>query len=335
MGQRPGAGAAAAAGPRRELLPGHWVEVLSAEEILRTLDEDHTLGGLPFMPEMLPYCGKRFRVALRAERTCIYPPEVPFRQLEGAVVLQDLRCDGSAHGGCQLGCMMFWKEEWLRRVTAAEPGPPATRGEPGATPLPALRVLSAADPKAYVCQGTSLPRATTPGDPLWRPGQYLRMLRVRTLTLGQLTSMLSRAVLRRSGRMAKRVLRRGAPVEAAAVRPAEAPLGLASGDWVVVKSPEEVRQSLDAQGAHKGLPFGGDMVGFCGRRMRVRDRVERIIDERTGRLRTVQDTVTLEGSVCERYMGCARGMPILWREAWLQRADAGTAAAGPSEAGPA
>ena len=29
--------------------------------------------------------------------------------------LEDLRCDGSAHGGCQAGCLLYWKEAWLTR----------------------------------------------------------------------------------------------------------------------------------------------------------------------------------------------------------------------------
>ena len=39
------------------LRAGEWVEVLSAPEILATLDDKHELDGLPFMPEMLKYCG--------------------------------------------------------------------------------------------------------------------------------------------------------------------------------------------------------------------------------------------------------------------------------------
>ena len=100
------------------LLPGAWVEVLPAAEIVRTLDGNQALEGLPFMPEMLHHCGQRYRVALRAERTCINPPEVPFRRLRDAVVLEGLRCDGSLHGGCELGCMFLWKEAWLRRIPA-------------------------------------------------------------------------------------------------------------------------------------------------------------------------------------------------------------------------
>ena len=49
---------------------GELVEVRSREEILGTLDADGRLENLPFMPEMLPYCGRQFRVFKRAHKTC-------------------------------------------------------------------------------------------------------------------------------------------------------------------------------------------------------------------------------------------------------------------------
>ena len=49
---------------------GDVVEVASAAEILATLDEQGKLDGLPFMPEMLQYCGRRFTVDERAEKIC-------------------------------------------------------------------------------------------------------------------------------------------------------------------------------------------------------------------------------------------------------------------------
>ena len=45
---------------------GELVEVKSVDEILATLDERGSLKALPFMPEMLKYSGKRFRVSRRA-----------------------------------------------------------------------------------------------------------------------------------------------------------------------------------------------------------------------------------------------------------------------------
>ena len=49
---------------------GDWVEVRSREEILRTLDDDGRLDGMPFMPEMFAYCGTRFRIFKGAHKTC-------------------------------------------------------------------------------------------------------------------------------------------------------------------------------------------------------------------------------------------------------------------------
>ena len=40
------------------LCAGEWVEVLSKEEILRTLDQNGRLEDLPFMPQMFRYCGQ-------------------------------------------------------------------------------------------------------------------------------------------------------------------------------------------------------------------------------------------------------------------------------------
>ena len=53
---------------------GDQVTVRSPEEILSTLDADGTLDGLPFMPEMLEWCGKSLRVERRAEKTCVSVP---------------------------------------------------------------------------------------------------------------------------------------------------------------------------------------------------------------------------------------------------------------------
>jgi Protein of unknown function (DUF4038)/Putative collagen-binding domain of a collagenase len=49
---------------------GDLVEVLSKEDILATLDQHGRVDGMPFMPEMLEYCGKKFRVGAVAHKTC-------------------------------------------------------------------------------------------------------------------------------------------------------------------------------------------------------------------------------------------------------------------------
>jgi hypothetical protein len=103
-----------------DLRPGEWIEVRGEAEILATLDDDGTLDGLPFMPEMLAHCGQRYRVYKRADKTCDTVNWTGLRRMENTVHVTMLRCDGSAHGGCQAGCLMFWKEAWLRRSPAGD-----------------------------------------------------------------------------------------------------------------------------------------------------------------------------------------------------------------------
>ncbi len=113
---------------------GQAVAVRSLGEILETLGADGKFEGLPFMPEMAPLCGKTFRVYRRAERTCV--EGFGMRGLRGTVLLDGLRCDGSAHAGCQRGCLFFWKEVWLKPADPS--GDASARGSPEAN-APRLR----------------------------------------------------------------------------------------------------------------------------------------------------------------------------------------------------
>jgi hypothetical protein len=138
-------------GTRRISLPlvaGEWVDVRSVDEILATLDKDGKLDGMPFMPEMLHHCGKTLRVFKRAHKTCDTAYQSGTRALEDAVHLEGSRCDGSAHGGCQAECMLFWKEAWL------EP-----RGE---APTELVRSSASADAaRPTGCSAAELRRATS------------------------------------------------------------------------------------------------------------------------------------------------------------------------------
>src|SRR5689334_18063640 len=108
-----------------DLRRGDKVRVRSAEEIMATLDEHGDTDKLPFMPEMLPMCGQTFEVAARADKTCDTLNMVGCtRAMSQTVHLVGARCDGSAHGGCQAGCLLFFKESWLER--AEGPAEPAT-----------------------------------------------------------------------------------------------------------------------------------------------------------------------------------------------------------------
>jgi hypothetical protein len=91
-----------------QLRAGDWVEVRSEEEVLRSLRTDGTLEKMPFMPEMLKYCGRRFRISAVAHKTCDPAHKTGGRRLDNAVHLEGLRCDGASHGGCQAACLLFW-----------------------------------------------------------------------------------------------------------------------------------------------------------------------------------------------------------------------------------
>jgi hypothetical protein len=102
-------------------------------------------------------------------------------------------------------------------------------------------------------------------------------------------------------------------------------LDLQPGELVQVRSPEEIEATLDDQGLNRGLSFDREMLPYCGQTLRVKARVDRIIDETTGRmLRIPKDCIILDGPVCsgECTLGrwfCPREIYPYWREAWLRR----------------
>ena len=124
---------------------GDLVEIRSAEEILAGLDTRGEHDSLQFMPEMLQYCGRTFRIDKIAGKTCDTVNWSGLREMQNTVHLADARCDGQAHGGCQAGCLIYWKTSWLKPAT----GNSAGSGAPG------LRTL----PIAAVTQPEATPRA--------------------------------------------------------------------------------------------------------------------------------------------------------------------------------
>ncbi|HXT01232.1 MAG TPA: hypothetical protein VN915_11190 [Elusimicrobiota bacterium] len=286
---------------------GEVAEVRGLAEIRATLDERGALDGIPFMPEMERFAGRRARVWRRADRLCVEGAST-HRRLSDTVFLEDLRCDGSAHAGCQRACLLLWNEAWLRR-----PGDPPAPGPKDAV----ARTAPAEDGSRYFCQSTALLAASTPM-PVWHPAQYLRDLLTRNLTLSELTRSMAGSLANKVKVLAARRTRAGRPAKT----PSEA-LGLSVGDWVQVKTLEEIEATLDARQTNRGLEFSPAMVSYCGRRFRVGRRVERIILERTGEMRDLKDTVVLETVFCDGI--CARGCPranvLYWREIWLRRVE--------------
>jgi hypothetical protein len=93
---------------------------------------------------------------------------------------------------------------------------------------------------------------------------------------------------------------------------------------VRVVDEKRVGESLDSRSQLRGLEFGNQQRHSCGRTYRVSKVVRRIIDD-GGRLRPVSGTVLLDGVDCggeDGSEGCGRFCPMMYRDEWLEEADA-------------
>src|SRR4051794_37149299 len=132
---------------------------------------------MPFMAEMLQHAGNRYTVSRRVDKICDTVTETGSRRMPSTVYLDDLRCDGSAHGGCQAGCRLYWKEDWLRRVDAAEAAAPAAPQAPCPDLDAALEAgthTTRDGEERWRCQNTESVKATTPLRVFKDPDQYWR-----------------------------------------------------------------------------------------------------------------------------------------------------------------
>ncbi len=336
---------------RLGLRVGDLVEVRSEEEILATLDEHGALDGMPFMPEMLKYCGQRFCVDKRADKTCNTITVMESRRLHDTVHLKELRCTGDAHGGCQAQCFLFWKESWLKRVDKEESEAPR-RAEPDRKDRPLLprydrqhlerstRRFDASNGSviSYRCQATNLLEAS---EPLawWDIRQYLRdvlsgnigvmdLFKTALFRLFQKTLKITAYRTQIWAYNCFQSWRGGTPYPylwGTLDKTPHETLGFEPGDLVRVKTHKEILATLNTKNKNRGLRFDAEMVPYCGSVYRVRARVERIIDEKTGNLITLpRDCLILDGVICqakysEQRLFCPRSIYPYWREIWLDR----------------
>ncbi|MBI3408488.1 MAG: hypothetical protein HY040_09060 [Planctomycetes bacterium] len=335
---------------------GDLIEVRSKEEVLATLDEDGCLDGMPFMPEMLPYCGRHFRVSAVAHKACDTARQTwKNRRLQATVHLAGLRCDGSAHGHCEAECNLFWKDAWLKRVGSSRrlpqtPGFHATtNAASGCTEMHLLantRLTSDLDDadRPYSCQATRLFDAS---EPLawWDPRQYVFDVLTRNCSVGRVFRVLWLASIRwflprtpfgynlfqRFANWMHRVLAGrtlpslNAKITRGATTPSER-LNLQPGELVRIKPQSEIEKTIDQSSRNRGLSFDvEEMAPYCGRLFRVHKSVTKIIHEATGNMRHMkQPCIMLEGVVCQgEYakcrLNCQRAIYSYWREIWLER----------------
>jgi hypothetical protein len=325
---------------------GEWVEVKSKEEILATLDSQGMIDGLPFMPEMLRFCGQRIRVFASAHKTCDTVNHTGGRRMKGAVHLEGTRCDGSGHGGCQAHCALFWKEEWLRPAREGAPAvPQSVPTDDAGLGKFASTVREGESVPTYRCQATQLYAATKPLAP-WNPLQYIADVRSRNVKARDAVKFLFLAVLfnlrklgigyqlavRLHDRVHRKLIGRPAPYGRGRV-PAGTQTPLVTddfcvGDVVEVRPHDRILDTLNARNQNRGMSFDKEMVRYCGQRFRVQDRVMRIVNEQNGKMMEFsRPSFILTGTYCtsqysERRMLCPRRMVPYWRSAWLMKVDA-------------
>ena len=318
---------------------GDVVEVRSPAEIRATLDDRGELESLPFMPEMLAFCGRRLSVHKVAHKVCDTINRSGMRRMERAVYLTGARCDGSAHGGCQTACQFLWKEQWLKPVSndgEAAPAPPSGFAD-GHELLPLLNANARKEPgpdgsERFSCQATELLRAAPCPLPFRDLRQYVDDVRTGNVSTPWMLRSFLVGVFNRlqhtTGKFLPERLRfrggmRWGFLKGRAVgRTPTQELHLEPGELVRVKSKEEILATLDSYLLNRGMGFDEEMSRYCGQVARVQSRVDRCIDERTGEMLTMKyPCIVLEGIVCAGAfnVSCPREFIPFWREIWLER----------------
>lgn len=301
---------------------GDWVRVRDLDSIRSTLDTEARLNGLPFMPGMIPFCGRRFRIAKVADTICL---DNAVHRLGACVVLQtSRRCDGESYRGCQFGCHFLWRNEWLEVANVDQST--VQRGQiddgPAFTKLVQLVCSKTTQDdgrqQLIRCQATALRELASPLS-AGQLAQYRRALTNNRRSLGEIVSFgwyLIRKKLTRQNDSLEGSCKQRTPVTN---------LGLQIGEKVRVKSLEEIRNTLDEGGCNRGLWFDREeMAMYCGQEMLVTRRIERIVDEMSGKLIELKvPSVALSEESCSGFFRrfCSRGMLFMWRECWLERVD--------------
>lgn len=283
--------------------PNDSVWVLPASEILEQLDSQGCTEKLQFMPEMLVYCGRRFTVRRFVNKICADLAPVQICAMPNAIVLDVERCSGAAHGGCQAGCQIMWHAKWLSK---AEPS--FADSSVSTNQLPTLIG------EQFRCQATELVRQAEPLS-IGKPSQYFDDLRVGRISVGQLVGFFVKSAAGKLGL-------RNVVVGKCKSTPVQN-LDLQVGERVRVKSPESIALTLNSKGYNRGMWFDSEaMTQYCGREMLVSRRIERMINEKTGRMMQLKvPSIVLSEAACTGLHNrfCGRGSLFYWRECWLER----------------
>lgn|SRR5215469_2115073 len=312
------------------LKAGDLVVVRSLGEILKTLDANGTLDNLPFMPEMIECCGKRFTVLNRVVQSTIDDAFLPhhtesfvreFRNND-VVTLGGVRCSGQNHDACQRACAIFWKEAWLRRPGSDDSNHGRCTQERPTMISDDLDFIlkTKVDSRRYFCQSSEFLKATR------HLSSWQRMKKCfSAVAAGNISArgMIKLLVVWARWKLHYKFI--GEHLCGTVEKTPTEVLGLKPGDLVEIKSISEIAATLNKNGRNRGLHFSADQRPFCCKRYRVKNRTDNFIAEGTGEMKHFQNTVMLEDVLCDSacfaFGGCYRSDLLYWREIWLRRVD--------------
>jgi hypothetical protein len=129
--------------------------------------------------------------------------------------------------------------------------------------------------------------------------------------------------LKRIQRFFMKFINRSKPANPAQTKPEtgiESP-GLKTGDWVRVRSREEIQATLNSWKEMKGCAFLDEMWQYCGTNQRVLQSMQRFLDERDYQVKKCKGIILLDGILCRGtpvFGRCDRCCHLFWREEWLE-----------------
>jgi len=96
------------------------------------------------------------------------------------------------------------------------------------------------------------------------------------------------------------------------------------GEWVKVRSKNDIRRTLDDREKYKGCRFEYEMYEHCGKTYKVLKVIDYFFDEARQKMCKCQDTVILDGVVCSGRqrlykVSCDRNCFFFWRVVWLEK----------------
>jgi hypothetical protein len=185
----------------------------------------------------------------------------------------------------------------------------------------------------FSCQATELLRAAPELLPFRDLGQYVQDVRsgnvgplavLRTFLVGLFNRVQRLATRSLPRRLWFREGLRWGFVKGTLTKTPTGNTDLRPGELVRIKPKAQIMSTLNKDLLNRGLGFEEEMARHCGREARVLRRVDRCIDEATGRLLHMKSPcIVLDDIVCEGAYNanCPRSIYSFWREIWLERVE--------------